>query len=353
MPVTLKQVAQSLRLSPSLVSGVLNGRDGVWASEQTRARIHAAALEMGYRPNAAARALRSGKTHVVGLLYTGSLNEPVETLAEWLGARGYELRIHVFADQRALLAGLGNAVHSKECDAIVLWGNEQEVEEQAAYLETTEMPFALKGRHEARHPAWPQVDFDHEHMMRQAVDHLVRLGHRRIAYIGHTGDVAYSRSLYTGFGAAMEALAGSPIDLDLVAGIDEDVERAARTVHAWLSRPADLRPTALVVGAGNAAWYGTEFALAMRGRVIGEGTGQFAVIGQARHGLRLAFGAGHAFVDLDFRHLARALADRLLAPLLAGERPLETVIRLRPDLRPTDGLNLLQLGRFEPHELRG
>jgi hypothetical protein len=139
------------------------------------------------------------------------------------------------------------------------------------------------------------------------------------------------------------------MDLDLVGSADEDPERTARLMDAWLDRPPPGQPTALVVGAGNGAWYGAEIALARRGRVIGDGEGQFSVVGQAREGLRLAFGAGHAYFDIGFAQLARALGDHLLGPMLAGRRPPGAIVRLRPELRPTQGLELGRIGRFVPH----
>src|SRR5690242_21829016 len=69
MAIKLRDIATKLNLSPSLVSGVLNDRAGVWASEETRERIRRTARELGYRPHAAARALRSGKTNTVALVY--------------------------------------------------------------------------------------------------------------------------------------------------------------------------------------------------------------------------------------------------------------------------------------------
>src|SRR5690349_6471146 len=109
MAVKLRDIATKLNLSPSLVSGVLNERPGVWASEETRRRIHNMARELGYRPNAAARALRSGKTHTVALVYldTSGLGHVhpglvVDELARYLGSCGYELLIKVFSDQERL-----------------------------------------------------------------------------------------------------------------------------------------------------------------------------------------------------------------------------------------------------------
>ena len=66
MRVTQKDIANRLSLSQSLVAGVLADKPGVWVSPANRDRIQLVAREMGYRPNAAARRLRSGKSDSVG-----------------------------------------------------------------------------------------------------------------------------------------------------------------------------------------------------------------------------------------------------------------------------------------------
>ncbi len=67
MPVTAKQIAQRLGVSPSTVSRVLNGRDAGFVSEATRQRVLQTAQEMGYHPHRAARALVTGKTGAVAV----------------------------------------------------------------------------------------------------------------------------------------------------------------------------------------------------------------------------------------------------------------------------------------------
>jgi len=69
-PVTLHDIARHLGLSQRTVSQALNGRPDSTskASETTRRRVEAAARELGYRPNRAARALRTGKTGLVAVL---------------------------------------------------------------------------------------------------------------------------------------------------------------------------------------------------------------------------------------------------------------------------------------------
>ena len=172
MPVKLRDVAAQLNLSPSLVSSVLNKREGVWASEETRKRIREAVVQMGYRPNATARALRSGKTGSVGLFYLnrvepdGTINYlppgyegVVEVLAEYLGQKGLSLSVKVFSEQPDLLLNLEESCRSKLYDAFVLWGLMYDVLEQGRIPEKYKIPFVVKGRLEVDHPDWPQIDF--------------------------------------------------------------------------------------------------------------------------------------------------------------------------------------------------
>lgn len=69
--VALADVAEKAGVHAATASQVLNDRPNCWASETTRRRIRKAVEELGYRPNLAARALRSGRTHVIGLVSPG------------------------------------------------------------------------------------------------------------------------------------------------------------------------------------------------------------------------------------------------------------------------------------------
>ena len=67
-PVSLKQLAEYLDLSPATVSVVLNNVPGRSIPQPTRERIKAAAEKLGYQPNLLARSLRNRKTHTIGVL---------------------------------------------------------------------------------------------------------------------------------------------------------------------------------------------------------------------------------------------------------------------------------------------
>ncbi len=66
--VTLAQVASQAGVSSATASQVLNNRPNCWASVGTRAKIHTAARELGYRPNLTARSLRAGRTQSIGMI---------------------------------------------------------------------------------------------------------------------------------------------------------------------------------------------------------------------------------------------------------------------------------------------
>jgi LacI family transcriptional regulator len=351
VPVTLKDIAERCGVSPSTVSDVLNNRGRTWASEETRRRVQAAAAELGYSPHVAARALRSGKTHAIGFLY--SLDAPdfpatydgaAEIMTSHLSEQGYHLRLHVYTAQTQLMKGLEELVRGRICDAYVLFGREEDVAIQGAFLERQRVPFVVKGRHEAQNPHWAQVDYDHEAMMHCVVDHLMARGHRRIAYIGYPPRQAFSRHLLKGFHEAFQTRLGSAPDERLIASVDG--AGADACIAKWLALPPAERPTALAVGAGNTTWHEVEAALAQFQQVIGDGPGEFAVAGQAVRDLALAFGHGYYFEDISFQSIAQSAVTDLLLPLLSGQQPVQPIRRILPQLRPTHSLNLRRYCTF-------
>ncbi len=351
MPPTLRDIAAKLNLSPSLVSGVLNDRPGVWASDETRGRVRHAARELGYRPHSAARALRSGKTRTVALVYV-RLKEPhrtayssvIEAMADFLYAHGYQLMVQPLGNQGEVLSHLSELARTRLCDVAVLWGEEAELEEQGLLLERLGIPFVVKGHHEERRPHWPQVEFDHEAMMARVVRLLAGRGRERIAYIGYGGGQVYVTRLIEGFRQAMRSVTGEAVREDWVARIDAYPEGVEACMARWMALPEDARPTAIALGAGAAAWEAIEIALARRGQRIGYGPSDVAVAGTSNIDVRLLFGEGHVYRGLDFFDLARAMCERLVLPLMRGEALEEPVLHVCPALHPTKGLHLLEQG---------
>ncbi len=160
MRTTLKDVAKKLDLSPSLVSGVLNDRPNVWASEETRARVLEAARDLNYQASAAAKALSGGKTNTVAFVYRRLEGDDyrlaysglVDVFSAKLQERGLNLMVSNFATQEEVMDHLQRLASSHGCDAVILWGREDDTESQGELLEKLNTPFFVKGRHEEDTP---------------------------------------------------------------------------------------------------------------------------------------------------------------------------------------------------------
>ncbi|RYG34722.1 LacI family transcriptional regulator [bacterium] len=348
MRTRLKDVAAELKLSPALVSGVLNGRENVWASEETRRRIVTTARQLDYHPNTTAQALSSGKTRNVALVYRRlegvnyrlAYTGLVDVFSAELQSRGHDLLVCNFATQEEVLDHLRRIANARTCDAVILWGREVDTEPQAELLESLKMPFLVKGRHEKAHPDWFQIDFDHEWMMANAVEKLVSLGHRRLAYIGFPLDEAYVHALRRGYTEAHERLLGHAPDPNLFGNADDTMAANEATISAWLALPKAVRPTAFVLGAGNHAWHALEASLARIGRSLELTPGGYAAAGVASYYFTLMFGEAFAYQGIEIDNLARSSSPGLLDAVFSGKRA-TAIARLRPEMVPAPTLGLV------------
>ena len=351
MRTRLKDIADQLKLSPGLVSGVLNERPNVWASAETKARIIEAARSLNYHPSATAQALSRGRTETVAFVYRRlegfeyrlAYSGVVDSLSDDLQAGGYGLVVANFATQDAVLEHLQKLARTRGCDAMILWGREADTEPQGELLESLRVPFVVKGRHEVRHPTWAQIDFDHEGMMAAAVDHLVALGHQRLAYLGFAHDEAFVHALRRGFVDRHLAVLGRVPDEIFVGEHGDDVEPTEDTIRSWMRLPEHQRPTGFVIGAGNAAWQALETCLAQVGCRLGYEAGDSGAAGIASLFFTLMFGNALAYQGIEIDNLARLAVPGLLNAILRGEE-VRPVQRHLPKLSPAPTLDLLKNG---------
>ena len=177
-PITLKAVAEHVGLSPATVSLVLN-RSPVADSipKETHERVFAAARQLDYRPNYLARSLRRRRSHSIGVLvpeindaYASSVMEGIE---EQLHDSGY---FYLVASHKASARRLDDNMR-----------NLQDRSVEGFVLLATPIDFppplptvAISGHSEL--PGVTNVVLDHDHAARLALEHLVELGHERIAF---------------------------------------------------------------------------------------------------------------------------------------------------------------------------
>ncbi|MFG2828593.1 LacI family DNA-binding transcriptional regulator [Streptomyces sp. NPDC048434] len=248
---TIRGVAERAGVSKSLVSLVLQGSPRV--SDARRQAVLEAIEELGYRPNAAARSLVARRTHTVGVLLHDMRNpwfvEVLDGLNSLLQAHGLRmLMVDARLDRRAG-QDFARTFQELRVDGIVVVGTLPDTEGLAEVAER--LPTVIAGNHEPRLPRVDLVANDDERGARLATEHLIGLGHRRIAHIAGQGLVGELRR--RGFEAAVRAhgLAASTV-VESGDGTEEGGYRAAvrllgpsrGTGHHAAERPTDERPTA-------------------------------------------------------------------------------------------------------------
>lgn len=200
---TIRNVAERAGVSKSLVSLVMRGSSNV--SEARREAVLRAARELGYRPNAVARSLVEGRTRLIGALVADLHNpffaEFLDGLQEELHGGGLRLLVSSGRWDPDFAAEAVDAFLELRVDGLVLLSVVPE--EQALREAVRAVPIVVVGERDLTVTGTDVIADDDELGGRLAVDHLVELGHRRIAHIEGTPSTsaAYRRN---GYEAAME-----------------------------------------------------------------------------------------------------------------------------------------------------
>lgn len=183
---TMADVASHAGVSRTLVSFVLDGKPG--ASEATKQRVLAAADELGYRPDSAARLLARGRSRTLGVLmdvrqlFEADLVAGIYPAAE---SMGYEVLLSANLPDRAESISV-EALLSHRCGSLILLGPLSTVDYLHELAER--IPVVVVGRRLDPAPALATVRTDDARGIREAVDYLVELGHHDIRHVDGGSD---------------------------------------------------------------------------------------------------------------------------------------------------------------------
>jgi DNA-binding LacI/PurR family transcriptional regulator len=183
---TMRDVAKRANVSISTVSYALNGTRPI--SEETRQRIAEAMKELGYRPNLLARGLASKRTRILAILFPKTERglgitelDFVDSAAKAASKNGYHLVI--WSTETNDLEELRQLTQQGLVDGIILM--EVHVNDQRVnLLRDLGFPFSMIGRCDDDRDGY--VDIAFKQTIAEAMDHLVKLGHRNIAYINQS-----------------------------------------------------------------------------------------------------------------------------------------------------------------------
>ena len=241
--VTIRDVANLAGVAPITVSRVVNSLPGV--NEATRQRVNKAIAELNYVPNAMAKSLRSRQTCTIALVLTDITNPFWTTIArgveDTVGQKGYNVIFCNTDEDLEKEAKYINVLLQRRVDGIIIAASSEDAQPLLP-LKRHNIPCVLIDRQVKGFNA-DVVRSDSKEGARLLTQHLINLGHHRIAMLAGPFKVFTSRDRLAGY---LEALQRNniPIDDNLIKEGMYEEDGGFQFVKELLDRVP--RPTAIV-----------------------------------------------------------------------------------------------------------
>lgn len=245
---TINDVATLAGTSKATVSFVVNGRKNV--APETRARVLAAAGELGWTPSHRARSLSTSRAYALGLVFA----RPPATLGSdpffarfiagmesTLAEHDQALLLRFVADERAEEDAYRKLADQGRVDGVVLTDLRHD-DSRIDLLASIGMPAVTLNAVDRPSP-FPAVSLDNETGMDEAVKYLVGLGHERIAYVGGPEIYLHSTNRRLTWQAA---LATHQVPPGRFLETDFSASGGARATSELLALRGHERPTAII-----------------------------------------------------------------------------------------------------------
>ncbi len=256
MSVTLKDVARKANVSPVVVSKVLHDKaQGVRVSEATAERVREAARELGYRVNVWARNFRAQRAMMIGVLNGQGLERPLfstgpryfATLMDGIVEGAFRHDYSIALCPQLLGANPLDAVNDGRFTGLV-WYSIDPTDANKEALASCSVPVVIMhARASTYDNRCPTVVCDNEQGIGLAIDHLVALGHRRIAFATESDALNVdSEGRLAGYHEHMQRHGLPYGEEDIL-----DIKRDRTALHAYLA--GGPRHTAVVAHADGLA----------------------------------------------------------------------------------------------------
>ncbi|MFE1405257.1 LacI family DNA-binding transcriptional regulator [Streptomyces sp. NPDC058770] len=325
-PVTLATVARRAGVSPQTVSNALNAPELL--RPKTLERVLLAIDELGYRPHRAAQTLRTRSSKLIGYGIRPTapgtsapvMDRFLHALSQTADEAGYRILLFAAPPGSAGPDEYEELIDLHSVDGFVLSGTERGDRRQA-WLDKRGVPFVGFGRMWSGRQIGDWVDVDGASGTDAAVEHLVDLGHRSIAFLGWPRGSGVGDDRALGWQRAMRRH-GLPVRGRRAQSVD-DIDSARTAVGPLL----DAGATA-VVAASDVLALGCYHALRERGAVPGE---DVAVVGFDDSPAAALLSPGLSTVAQPLEAVGRECVRLLLARMSDAGAPPERVL-LEPSL---------------------
>lgn len=262
---SIVDVARAAGVSLATVSRVVRGQDCVRPA--TRDKVLQAIRELNYQPNALGRQLRTQETRNVIVIVPDIANTffheillGIEIEAE---QNGYQVLIADMHNEPSIEKHYFHAIQQRQVDGVIsLSANIAQgiIEEMAEGYPIVVAVQYLDGN------TVPNISIDNTAAARTMTEHLIKLGHRRIAHLSGPPDSALYRDRFNGYIAALQA-SGIPVDLKLVRYCPSSIMGGYEQMEPLLALDD---PVTAVFAAGDVMAIGAMKALKKAGRRVPE-----------------------------------------------------------------------------------
>ncbi|MDN3919370.1 LacI family DNA-binding transcriptional regulator [Roseateles violae] len=271
--VTLVDVAKKAGVALVTTSRALNGTGFV--SDETRNKVVAAAKALGYSPNLTAKILKGGRTNLLGLvvsnLHSAPIIEVIAAVSLAVKQAGLDLIIYNASTELGVTKQQDiHRVLGSLCEGILL-ALPTAQEGQLAEFESSKVPVVLLN-YWRNQTGLPTVRADNYHGARAAVEHLIGLGHNRIAFITGSSYTGQSHERQRGYQDALKQAGIRPVKGLIVQG-DFSQSSGFNAAQQLMALP---KPPTAIFAANDSMSFGVMDALKERGLQI---PGHVSVIG--------------------------------------------------------------------------
>ncbi len=231
MSISIKDIAKRANVSPSTVSRALNNHPRI--SDETIKQIQTLAKEMGYIPSAIARNLVGKRSATIGVAIADFLDpfysDILAGIEDMVVANNYHIFVSSFYRDKQRELALLNTFYERRLAGIIVAGSVMG-HEYLSFPHREIMPAVLINC--PRHPF--SVSADKVLGARLAVEHLINLGHRRIAHIRHAHEYETAQLRLTSYKETLNQY-GIPVDERYIVAGDERFTGGVRAVDQLLA----------------------------------------------------------------------------------------------------------------------
>lgn len=308
--ITIKDIARLVGVAPSTVARAL--ADHPHVHEATKARVREAAAALGYVAHTPARMMRGGTSRLIGLLIPDVRNDfystAAQAIAETAANAGYQVVLGITSDDPQREQGQLHGLVSARAAGVIVVATARPTKESLALLAQVAHVQLIR-RHPSIHAPW--FGIDDAAATRIAAEHLLALGHRRIAYIGGDLGLSTGQARFAGFREALATRGLAPDPRHCAHGPGESAFSAATTRRILTQR---VRPSALVL-AGSRLTVGALEAIRALDLAV---PADLSVVGFNDSAALGWWGGGVTSIGLPVFDIALACASGLLATLKPG-----------------------------------